>query len=85
MIRPPASRRELVYLAIAIILGLAVRVIYVLLTRHYRLAGDAIEYDVEGQLTAQGHLFWTALPNGILHTGAWKAPGYPAWVGFWYG
>ena len=84
MIRPPASRRELVCLAIAIALGLAVRVIYVLLTRHYRLAGDAVEYDAEGQLIAHGHLFWTAAPYGILHAGAWKAPGYPAWVGFWY-
>jgi 4-amino-4-deoxy-L-arabinose transferase-like glycosyltransferase len=84
LIRPPAARRELVYLAIAIAFGLAVRVIYVLLTRHYRLAGDAVEYDAEGQLIAHGHLFWTAAPYGILHAGAWKAPGYPAWVGFWY-
>ncbi len=29
-------------------------------------------------------MFWTALPYGILHAGAWKAPGYPAWVGTWY-
>ncbi len=84
MIKPAASRRELVYLALAIALGLAVRVTYVLVTRHYRLAGDAVEYDVEGQLIAQGHLFWTAAPYGILHAGAWKAPGYPAWVGLWY-
>ena len=79
-----ASRRELILLGAAIALGLAVRIIYVIATRHYALAGDAPEYDAEGQLIAQGHLFWTSLPYGILHAGAWKAPGYPAWVGFWY-
>jgi 4-amino-4-deoxy-L-arabinose transferase-like glycosyltransferase len=80
----PAARRELALLGLAIGLGLAVRLIYLFATRHYRLAGDEPEYDAEGQLIAQGHLFWTRLPYGILHAGAWKAPGYPAWVGLWY-
>jgi 4-amino-4-deoxy-L-arabinose transferase-like glycosyltransferase len=79
-----ARRRELVLLAVAITLGLAVRVIYVIATRHYPLAGDAPEYDAEGVLIAHGHWFYTRLPYGILHAGAWKAPGYPAWVGLWY-
>ncbi len=79
-----ASRRELILLGAAIALGLAVRTVYVIAIRHYALAGDAPEYDAEGQLIAHGHLFWTSLPYGILHAGAWKAPGYPAWVGFWY-
>jgi 4-amino-4-deoxy-L-arabinose transferase-like glycosyltransferase len=78
------GRRELLLLGAAIVVGLAVRLAYVLATRHYALAGDAPEYDAEGQLIAHGHLFWTRLPYGILHAGAWKAPGYPAWVGFWY-
>jgi 4-amino-4-deoxy-L-arabinose transferase-like glycosyltransferase len=78
------SRRELWLLACALGLALAVRLAYVLATRHYRLAGDQIEYDLEGQFIAQGKLFWTSLPYGIPHPGAWKAPGYPAWVGFWY-
>jgi 4-amino-4-deoxy-L-arabinose transferase-like glycosyltransferase len=76
--------RELGWLAASIALGLAVRVAYVLLTRHYALAGDAPEYDLEGQMIAHGHLFWTSLPYGVEHAGAWKAPGYPAWVGLWY-
>jgi 4-amino-4-deoxy-L-arabinose transferase-like glycosyltransferase len=80
----PAARRELVLLGLAIGLGLAVRLIYLFATRHYQLAGDEPEYDAEGQLIAHGHLFWTSLPYGILHAGAWKAPGYPAWVGLWY-
>ncbi|MHB8656614.1 MAG: ArnT family glycosyltransferase [Solirubrobacteraceae bacterium] len=71
-------------LAAAIMLGLVVRLLYVLLTQHYALAGDAPEYDAEARLIAAGHLFWTRLPYGSLHAGAWKAPGYPAWVGFWY-
>ena len=71
-------------LGAAVVLGLAIRLSYVLLTRHYRLAGDAPEYDLEGLLIAHGHWFWTPAPYGILHAGAWKAPGYPAWVGLWY-
>ena len=55
-----------------------------LATRHYPLAGDAPEYDFEGAMIAHGHWFYTRLPYGILHAGAWKAPGYPAWVGLWY-
>lgn len=76
--------RERWLLAAAIALGVGVRLAYVLATRHYRLAGDAPEYDAEGWLIAQGHWFWTRLPYGILHAGAWKPPGYPAWVGLWY-
>ena len=61
-----------------------VQVLYALAIRHHALAGDAPEYDAEARLIAAGHLFWTRLPYGILHAGAWKAPLYPAWVGLWY-
>lgn len=77
-------RRELWSLGAVIALGLGVRLAYVLATQHFKLAGDASEYDAEGQLIAAGHWFYTRLPYGILHAGAWKAPGYPAWVGLWY-
>jgi 4-amino-4-deoxy-L-arabinose transferase-like glycosyltransferase len=76
--------RELALLGAAVALGIAVRLAYVLATRHVQLAGDELEYDSEGLLIAHGHWFWTQLPYGILHAGAWKAPGYPAWVGIWY-
>lgn len=76
--------REAGLLLAAIVLGLAIRIAYVTLFRHPPLAGDELEYDAEGQLIAQGHLFWTRVPYGILHAGAWKAPGYPLWVGLWY-
>jgi 4-amino-4-deoxy-L-arabinose transferase-like glycosyltransferase len=69
---------------LAVLLGLAARIVYVLATRHYPLAGDELEYDSEGWLIAQGHFFYTYLPYGILHDSAWKPPGYPLWVGMWY-
>jgi 4-amino-4-deoxy-L-arabinose transferase-like glycosyltransferase len=78
------ERRELWLLAAALAVGVAVRLAYVLATRHFALAGDELEYDAEGSLIAHGHWFWTGVPYGILHAGAWKAPGYPTWVGFWY-
>lgn len=79
----PAAR-ELVLLALAVALGLGVRLAYVLATRHYPLLGDAPDYDFEGWMIAHGHFFWTRAPYGIPHASAWKAPVYPAWVGLWY-
>lgn len=76
--------RESWLLVTAVSVGLLVRIVYVVLFRHAPLAGDEVEYDAEGLLIAHGHLFWTRAPYGILHAGAWKAPGYPLWVGLWY-
>ena len=81
---PALHRRELWLLAGAIAVGIGVRLAYVLATQHFKLAGDAPEYDAEGWLIANGHWFYTRLPYGILHAGAWKPPGYPAWIGLWY-
>jgi 4-amino-4-deoxy-L-arabinose transferase-like glycosyltransferase len=78
------SHRERLLLTGAILVGVAVRLVYVLATRHVHLAGDELEFDAEGWLIAHGHFFWTTLPYGIPHAGAWKAPGYPLWVGAWY-
>jgi 4-amino-4-deoxy-L-arabinose transferase-like glycosyltransferase len=78
------SGQERLFLLGAIVLGLVVQVAYVIAMRHVALAGDEPEYVSEGRLIAQGHLFYTALPYGILHAGAWKAPLYPAWVGLIY-
>jgi 4-amino-4-deoxy-L-arabinose transferase-like glycosyltransferase len=65
----------------AIAVGFAVQLAYILTTRHLTLAGDEPEYLSEARLIAHGHLFYTTLPYGILHAGAWKAPLYPAWLG----
>jgi len=78
------GRAELWWLAGAVAVGLGVRLAYALATRHYPLAGDQYEFDVEGAFIALGRLFWTWAPYGIPHAGAWKAPGYPLWVGLWY-
>ena len=78
------ERRELVLLLGAIALGLAVRVVYVLLTHDHTLAGDEPEYHLEGIRATEGRWFWTDRPFGIEHAGMWKAPGYPAFVGVVY-
>ena len=77
-------RRERLLLGIAMGVGLAAVVVYVLTTRDHGLAGDERDYDVYGSFFADGKLWWGTTPFEIPHPSAWKAPGYPAWVGFWY-
>ena len=80
----PRRTAEWRWLVAAIVLGLIVRLLYVLLTRHLALAGDEIEYDYEGRMIAAGHWWWSKVPYGIPHPSANKAPLYPLWVGMWY-
>lgn len=77
-------RRELQLLAGAMLASFVVVLVYILVTRPHGLTGDEIEYDSEGKFFTQGKLWWSTTPFGIAHASAWKAPGYPAWVGFWY-
>jgi hypothetical protein len=77
------SREKRVLIGL-VLLGVAVRVAYVLSTRHLALGGDQIEYDREARFILQGHWFWTTAPYGIAHAGMWKAPGYPVWLAGWY-
>jgi 4-amino-4-deoxy-L-arabinose transferase-like glycosyltransferase len=65
-------------------LAVVVRLIYVALTRNHQLVGDSLEYDAEARFISDGKWFWTMLPYGVPHAGAWKAPIYPAWAGIWY-
>jgi 4-amino-4-deoxy-L-arabinose transferase-like glycosyltransferase len=76
--------REVSLLALALVIGVIVRLAYVVLFRHAALAGDEVEFSAEGLDISRGLFFYTRLPYGILHAGAWKAPGYPLWVGLWY-
>ena len=78
------GRRELVGLLVAVAVGLALRVAYVLATHDHTLAGDEPEYHLEGIRAADGRWFWTDRPFGIEHAGMWKSPGYPAFVGTVY-
>lgn len=80
----PRSRRELQIVVALVLVGIAVRIAYVLITSDHKLAGDEIEYDIQGRFFADGHPWWSTTPFGIAHATTWKAPGYPLWVGAWY-
>jgi hypothetical protein len=81
---PKPQRRELVVVGLAIAVAIALRLAYVLATRGHPLAGDEIEYDIEGRFAAAGRFLWTTTPYGIAHATTWKTPGYSAWVGALY-
>ena len=80
--RPP--RREVLLVCAAMLIAVALVAIYVEATRSQGLGGDEIEYDAQATLFADGKLFWGLAPFGEPHATAWKAPGYPAWVGTLY-
>lgn len=82
--RAGVERRERLIVIGAILVAVALSVAFALLRRHHPLVGDAPEYDAEGRFIADGHLWWSALPFGVPHATAWKAPLYPAWVGALY-
>jgi hypothetical protein len=69
-----ASRRELLLLLGAMALGLAIRLVYVYVTRDHALAGDEPQYDAMGKLAAEGHWLWSTTPYGDPHPSAWKTP-----------
>ena len=77
-------RRERLALLAAMALGLIVVLAYVLAHRHAGLVGDEPEYDTQGRFFLAGKWWWSTTPFGVAHASAWKTPGYPAWVGFWY-
>jgi 4-amino-4-deoxy-L-arabinose transferase-like glycosyltransferase len=76
--------RERWLLAAAMGLAAALVVSYALATKPNELLGDQSEYHQEGIFFTEGRFWWTQLPFGVAHEGMWKAPGYPAWTGFWY-
>ena len=78
----PVRERWLVVGAMA--LSAALVLIYVLATRSREIAGDEVIYNEYGVFFTEGSLWHTTTPFGIEHASAWKPPGYPAWVGFWY-
>ena len=78
------SRRERALLAGAMVASFVVVVVYILVTRPHALTADEVEYNLEGVFFTQGKFWWSTTPFGIAHASAWKAPGYPAWVGLWY-
>ena len=78
------SGREALLLGTAIALAVVVRLASLALTDGHALAGDQLEYDLQGRLFADGLAWWSTTPFGELHPSLWKAPLYTAWVGLWY-
>lgn len=81
---PRPSRRELLGVAAIVLLGIALRLAYILITKDHTLAGDEIEYDIEARFAADGKFLWSTTPYGMPHESFWKSPGYAAWVGVLY-
>src|SRR3954453_20701932 len=61
----PVARRELAWLAGAVLLGIAIRVAYVLITQGHHPVNDELEYNREGLFIEQGKFFWSTAPYGI--------------------
>lgn len=78
------SGRELRWLAVIAALGLALRVVVVILDRHHMLAGDEVTYNRYGTFAEHGRWLWTSEPFGIPHASYWKMPLYPLVVGAAY-
>ncbi len=68
----------------ALLLGAAIRIGYVLASRHVQLGGDEPYYDQAAILQHQGKWFWGNAPYGTPHETLQKAPIYPLWVGTLY-
>ncbi len=81
MVDGPRERWAICALAL---LSSAVVGVSILATEPIALLGDMGEYHSEGVFFTEGRPWWTTLPFGVAHAGAWKAPLYPAWVGLWY-
>lgn len=75
------TRTEKRLLVGAILLGLTVRIAYIVLTRGHVLAGDEVEYDLEARFLAAGDWFFSSTPYGNPHQTTWKAPGYGTLLG----
>lgn len=77
-------RRELWLVGAAMLLGFALRLTYVVVTRDHVLVGDELEYDTIGRLFTDGHFMWSTTPYGDPHPTMTKTPLYPMLVGASY-
>jgi 4-amino-4-deoxy-L-arabinose transferase-like glycosyltransferase len=78
----PARERLLVAGAMALTSALVL--IYLAIRHPIPLVGDMPEYDRYGRFFVDGKWWWSTTPFGEAHPSAWKAPGYPLWMGLWY-
>ena len=68
----------------AIVIGIAVRAAYVLISHGHVPVGDEADYDAMARFAADGQFLWGTSPYGIPHATFFKAPGYAAWLGGLY-
>ncbi|MGH2952858.1 MAG: glycosyltransferase family 39 protein [Solirubrobacterales bacterium] len=68
----------------AMALTSALVLVYLAIRHPIPLLGDMPEYDRYGRFFVDGKWWWSTTPFGEAHPSAWKAPGYPLWIGFWY-
>lgn len=78
------ASREVSLLAAIVLAGFLIRIVYVITSRGFALAGDQAEYDAIGRAAADGHWFQTTFPYGELHDSAARPPGYMLFVGAVY-
>lgn len=78
------TTREKRLLVAAILLAIAVRVAYVIITRGHVLAGDEPEYDLQARFLVDGQWFFSSTPFGDPHQTTWKAPVYGTFLGLVY-
>ena len=78
------TAREAQWLIGLMLLGWIIRIVYVLATEGYTLAGDQREYHAIGQAAAAGNWFHTPFPYGEVHESVARPPGYMAWIGVLY-
>jgi len=67
-----------------VLVGVAIRLAYVLITSGHTPVNDELEYHREAIFIAHGKWFWSTAPYGIPHESLVKPPLFPLWVGLWY-
>jgi 4-amino-4-deoxy-L-arabinose transferase-like glycosyltransferase len=77
-------RRERTLVGAAMATSALLVIAYLLISPSHELSGDEPVYHEYGELFADGKLWYSSAPFGDEHASAWKAPGYPAWVGIIY-
>jgi 4-amino-4-deoxy-L-arabinose transferase-like glycosyltransferase len=82
--------REQMHVAAAMAVSATLVIAYLLISPSHELSGDEPVYHEYGERFAAGELWHSSAPFGDYEepgderASAWKAPGYPAWVGVLY-
>lgn len=74
------DRWEVLLLGGVVVLGLAIRIVFLVATRNHVLVGDEPVYASYGENAVQGRWFWAETMGQSSHPSMWKPPGYPLFV-----